>query len=169
MAKKPAPNQLQHLENQITDLDSKFKRALADYQNLEKRHSQDKQNLIRFANENLLHKLLSVLDDLERAQNHLNDSGLGLVISQFYRQLESEGVKAVDSTGKPFNPETMDCTDVVAGEKNQVVKTVIKGYLYHDKVLRPAKVEVGSGMIDSNQQKEKPEALSPSESVNNIN
>lgn len=157
------------LESELSDLDSKYKRALADYQNLEKRHSQEKLNFSRYANETLLRKLLNVLDDLERAQNHLHDLGLDLVITQFIRQLESEGVSILPSTGKPFDPVSMDCAEVVAGEENQVVRTIAKGYLYHEKVLRPAKVEVGGGVSLGNKRGQTLDPKSEASPVNNIN
>ena len=131
--------------DQTQELDAKYKRALADYQNLEKRFAADRANLIKFTNAALLEKLLVIIDDLERAQAYLNDPGLGHVLNQFNRVLESEGVKIIDSDNKPFDPLFMDCAEVVRGEKNIVINTRQKGYQYHDKVLRPARVEVGDG------------------------
>lgn len=136
---------IKKLETQIEQLDAKFKRALADYQNLERRQKEDRQNLVKFSNQILLDKLLPLLDDLKRAEKHLKDTGIQHVINQFNRILESEGVKEIKSTGEAFDPQTMDCTEVVPGKKNQVVKTLVTGYLYHDRVLRPAQVEVGNG------------------------
>ena len=134
-----------HLQNRIQDLENRFKRALADYQNLEKRHANQKKNLIKFANESLLDKLLPLLDDLERAQAHLHDSGLNLIIEQFHHLLTSEGVTPIISDKRDFDPQIMDCVEVVPGPKNKVITTLTKGYYYHDRVLRPARVEVGSG------------------------
>lgn len=143
---KPADkSEITNLKNQVEELNNQFKRALADYQNLEKRHQTDKQAVVKFANEALLDKLLPVIDDLNRAQAHLNDAGLKHIISQLYRVLESEGVKLIESTGKPFDPQIMDCTEVVEGPQDIVVDTPLPGYLYHEKVLRPAQVRVGSG------------------------
>lgn len=133
------------LKDQLAALDDKFKRVLADYQNQQKRHEIQKSLLAKFANESLLDKILPVLDDLERAQSHLNDAGLGHVIKRFSQVLSGEGLSLIDSDGADFDPETMDCAEVVAGPKDKVVRTVSKGYLYYDKVLRPAKVEVGGG------------------------
>ncbi|MEK7525100.1 MAG: nucleotide exchange factor GrpE [Patescibacteria group bacterium] len=133
------------LKEQIASLDDKFKRALADYQNQEKRHEAQRSLLARFANEALLDKILPVLDDLERAQNHLKDAGLGHVLKTFHQVLASEGVTVIESDNTDFDPATMDCAEAVAGEKDKVVKTIAKGYRLFDKILRPAKVEVGDG------------------------
>ena len=143
-SKKTSPK-TNHLQDQLRDLENRFKRALADYQNLEKRHASQKGDLIKFANQGLLDKLLPLLDDLERAQAHLQDSGLELIIDQFRQLLISEGVTPIISDRQIFDPQTMDCAEVVPGPKNKVVTTLAKGYYYHDRVLRPARVEVGSG------------------------
>jgi len=131
------------LKEQVALLDDKFKRALADYQNQEKRHEAQRLLLAKFANEDLLAKILPVIDDLERAQNHLNDAGLGHVLKTFHQLLTSEGLSVIDSDNVDFDPATMDCAEVVAGPKDKIVKTVTKGYRLYDKILRPAKVEVG--------------------------
>ncbi|QHO63260.1 nucleotide exchange factor GrpE [Candidatus Chazhemtobacterium aquaticus] len=145
LSSKKTSSKTIHLQNQIQDLENRFKRALADYQNLEKRHASQKGDLIKFANQGLLDKLLPLLDDLERAQAHLQDSGLELIIGQFRQLLISEGVTPIISDRQIFDPQTMDCAEVVPGPKNKVVTTLAKGYYYHDRVLRPARVEVGSG------------------------
>jgi len=145
LSSKKTSSKTIHLQNQIQDLENRFKRALADYQNLEKRHASQKDDLVKFANQGLLDKLLPLLDDLERAQAHLQDSGLELIIDQFHQLLISEGVTPIISDRQIFDPQTMDCAEVVPGPKNKVVTTLAKGYYYHDRVLRPARVEVGSG------------------------
>lgn len=130
---------------EISELKDKLARTLADYQNQDKRHSAQRIQMVKFANESLLSKFITILDDLDRAQKHLNDAGLGFVIKQINDLLKEEGVTSVDPVGANFDPLTMDCSEVVEGEKDRVVRTSLKGYLYHDKTLRPAKVEVGGG------------------------
>ncbi len=132
-------------KKQILELQDHLKRALADYQNLEKRHQTQKQTYLQYANQGIINKILPIIDDLERAQNHLQDQGLQMVIEQFHQILTSEDVTPIKTKDQLFNPETMDCIEVVAGPKNQVTKTISQGYFYHDQVIRPAKVEVGSG------------------------
>lgn len=138
-------NKTTKLEQEVKDLENKFKRALADYQNQTKRHQASQSDIVKFANESLLDKLLPVLDSLELAQNHLKDQGLKMVLDQFVKIINLEGVEATVSTGEKFNPETMDCAGLVQGKKNQVIHTLVKGYTYQGRILRPAKVEVGSG------------------------
>lgn len=134
------------LEQEVKDLEEKFKRALADYQNQTKRHQTRQADIIKFANESLLDKLLPVLDSLELAQGHLKHKGLQLVLDQFIKVLKSEAVVPIKSDGQDFDPEIMDCSSVVSGKKDKVITTLSKGYLYNDRILRPARVEVGSGI-----------------------
>ena len=131
------------LEKEVKDLENKFKRVLADYQNQTKRHESRQVEVIKFANQDLLDKLLPVLDSLELAQHHLKDTGLNLVIDQFIKVLKLEEVQELKSTGQKFDPQTMDCASLVEGKKDIAINTLVKGYTYYDKVLRPAKVEVG--------------------------
>jgi len=145
MTKIKKASNLKDLQARVGDLEVKWKRALADYQNLEKRVSKDQSDFVKFANAELIDKLLSVLNDFERAVKHLDDSGLNLVFSQFIKLLESEGVKPIEAKGKSFDPETMDCVELVKGKKDQVVAVTEPGYWLKARVLRPAKVKVGSG------------------------
>ena len=129
----------------IKDLELKWKRALADYHNLEKRIDKEKEFFVKFSNAQLLESLLPVLDDLERAEKHLKDQGLSLAINKLKEVLQKEGVEEIKAQGEEFNPELMEATEIVAGLKNRVAETINKGYLLNNKVLRVAKVKVGNG------------------------
>lgn len=149
MARKTLPKQktasAPELTQRVKELEENWKRALADYHNLEKRIGQQQQTFVRIASAALIDKLLGVVDDLERAASHLKDEGLNLVLTQLKAILESEGVRGIATDGEQFNPETMDCSEMVEGQKNTVVKTLQKGYTLNDHVIRPAKVQVGTG------------------------
>jgi len=129
----------------LADLESKWKRALADYHNLEKRIDKEKEAFVKFSNAQLLQNLLPVLDDFERAEQHLKDQGLTLAVNKFKEFLKNEGVEEIKAQGEEFNPHLMEAMEMVNGPKNRVVEVVGKGYLLNDKVLRVAKVKVGSG------------------------
>src|SRR3989338_5337349 len=143
--KKQEKSSAADADQKVRELEENWKRALADYRNLEKRIESQQQAFVRLANAALIDKLLSILDDLERAASHLKDDGLNLVIGKLNGVLDSEGVKAIKSEGEAFNPETMDCTEMVNGPKNAVTETVLKGYSLNDLVIRPAKVKVANG------------------------
>lgn len=143
MAKKK--KEIKILKAKIEELEEKWKRALADYQNLEKRLEKKKEELVKFSNASLIDKLLAVLDSLEKAVDHLKDKGLKLVLEQFKAVLSSEGLSEIKAQGEKFDPKTMDAVEMVKGKRDIVAEVVLKGYLLNNKVLRPAKVKVGRG------------------------
>lgn len=148
MAKKTdkrQPASTEELRSRVRELEENWKRALADYQNLEKRVKQQKEIFVRLATAAVIDKMLGVLDDLERASSHLKDEGLNLVVSRFKGVLESEAVKEIHIEGKDFDPQTMECVEMVPGPKHKVVNIIEKGYTLNDQVIRPAKVQVGKG------------------------
>ncbi len=139
------------LQEQRNDFEEKWKRAIADYQNLEKRLEKERTQVLRIANIMLINKFLEVLDDLERAHDHRDDDeGLEMVIRQFKSVLQSEGVIEMEIEGEEFDPHKMECIETVSREDEDeeiVVEVVKKGYIYQDgqnfeKVVRPAEVVV---------------------------
>jgi molecular chaperone GrpE len=147
--KNKKTTKLSKLESDVQNLEHKFKRVLADYQNQTKRHQTHQAKVVKFANQSLLDKLLPILDSLELAQLHLKDDGIQMIIDQFIRVIELEGVTIINSTNQKFDPNIMDCASLVKGPKDVVTSTLIKGYTYNGETLRPAKVEVGSGHVSS--------------------
>ncbi len=145
MKKKQKNPKLSELQKKVEELTNKWTRALADYQNLEKRVEQERTEFVKFCNASLLDKILIVLDDLERAEKHLKNEGLSLTIDKLHSVLKSEGVEELSALNNKFNPETMDCLELVEGQKNIVIEVIQKGYLLNNKILRPAKVKVGKG------------------------
>lgn len=133
------------LDEKVADLEEKWKRARADYLNLERRIEKEKGRFVKFSNAVLLDKLLPVLDNLERAQKHLKDRGLALALEQMGQVLLAEGVEEIKAKGRKFDPEAMDCLEIVKGKKDIVVAVIDKGYTLNGRVLRPAKVKVGKG------------------------
>ncbi len=127
----------------IAELENNWKRALADYQNLQKRVGEEREEIVRFANSMLILRILPILDNLYLMQKHNDDEGLRMTISEFERILVEEGVEEIDSEGKEFDAEKMDALEMVEGEENKVMEVVQKGYMYKNKVLRPTRVKVG--------------------------
>lgn len=125
------------------DWKNKYVRALADYQNLEKRTHSEKEETRKFAVEVFLRSLLPVVDTLEKAGKHVGDEGLNLGLRELWTILSDFGVTKIETSGKVFNPHEMECIEVVAGEENKVIEELLPGYKLHDKVLRVAQVKVG--------------------------
>ena len=127
----------------LAEIENKWKRALADYANLEKRIIREKEDFIKFSNAQLWEKLLPIIDDLELCEKHLEDEGLNLTIIKLKEILKKEGIIEIKAQGEDFNPQLMEAVEIVPGSKGKVIKVLKKGYLLGEKVLRPAKVNVG--------------------------
>lgn len=138
-------------KKQIEDLTNRWKRALADYQNLEKRYEKEKGDFVQFANANLILKLLVIVSHLEKAAEHFKDEGLNLIIAEFKRLLNSEGLEEIECRGQDFNPEVMEAVEIVKdGESDKVAEVISRGYLLKGKLLLPAKVKVYQGKTENN-------------------
>ena len=137
-------NGIDEMQSQINILTNDWKRALADYQNLVKRFESEKHEVMKFANLNLISKLLPSLDILEMAALHSQDAGVKMAVKQFEDILASENLEAiVPNIGDPFDPNLHDCLEIVKGEpENTLAEIVAKGYKIGDVILRPAKVKV---------------------------
>ena len=136
----------EELEKQLEETANNWKRALADYQNLEKRTGEEKLNFAQFANSQLVLKLLPVLDSLDqlvKLDKFVKDEHLSLVNKQFRDILISEGLEKIEVLGKEFNPQEMECVEVVEGEEGKVMEETRTGYRLKGKILRAALVKVG--------------------------
>lgn len=134
--------------NELEELKARLARALADYDNLVKRLSRERDEITVRANKNMLEDLLPVLDNIDRAQSHLKDQGLGMGLTQFAQVLEKYGVQEIKvEEGLEFDAmrhEAIDSRD--GGVKGQVAEVLVKGFTWRDgSVVRPAKVAVYSG------------------------
>ncbi|MBD3385809.1 nucleotide exchange factor GrpE [candidate division KSB1 bacterium] len=140
------------LKRENEALRDKFMRLAAEFDNFKKRADREKQELIKYSNEDLVTALLPVIDDFERflaaSQENSDDSlleGIEMVYKNLVKILEEQGVKKMVSLGRDFDPEkhealmTAKVSDV---ESNKVVEEHLAGYYYKDKVVRHAKVVV---------------------------
>lgn len=140
MAKEKIKMEQLKIENE--ELNNRLKRTLADYANLERRVQEDREKIIKLANEKLLLELLPILDNLTRAVKNSSDQGLQIILKQFQEVLKSNGVKEITAGGQPFDPNFHEAVEVT-GESGQVVEVLESGYQLGEKVIRPAKVKVG--------------------------
>jgi molecular chaperone GrpE len=136
----------QEENTELSNLENQLKRALADYQNLEKRIASEKSSWILASNRNLLLRLLPGLDSLLLAEKHTQDEGVKLSIKHFLGILENEGVKKIEAIGKDFDPNLMEAITTQEGEDNKVLEEVRSGYMLFETVLRPAQVIVGKSV-----------------------
>lgn len=131
------------LREELEVAENKYRRALADYQNLQKRTQEDRLQWIAGANRDLLLRIMTVLDTLMLAQQHMQDKNLAVSIQQFLDVLKSEGVTRIETVGKKFDPHLMEAIATGEGKEGEVLEELRVGFLLHDKLLRAAQVKVG--------------------------
>lgn len=143
------PGQSQDPKDQkIRDLESNWRRALADYKNLERRVNEERASVMAFSNLLLLERLIPVLDNLENLCAHLKDQGLDIITKELRNLIMDEGVEEIKALDASFDPTTMEASEVVEGEDGKVMEVVNKGYKLQDKVIRPARVKVGKKKLE---------------------
>lgn len=134
-----------------------WQRAQADLENYRKRAEQERSETVKFGTTTLILDLLPVLDDLERALASVPDglvgdewvNGIELVYRKFRTVLEERGVSEIKALGGPFDPYYHEAVMQGEGEEGMVVEEFQKGYMVHDRVVRPARVKVGAGGEES--------------------
>ena len=153
-ADSPLAQQLEQAEQKASENYDKLLRVSADFDNYKKRTAREMQELVKYANEKLIKELLVVVDNLERAidsasgrydENDPLIQGMHLTLNETIKILERHQVKSVASLGEPFDPsyhQAMMQEEVEDQPPNTVVKELQKGYLIHDRLLRPALVAV---------------------------
>ncbi len=137
-----------------------WQRAQADFINYKRRSEQERQEFNTYANANLILSLLPVVDDMERAldavppkyQKHDWVEGVRLVAHKFKTILEGQGVKEIKAVGEAFDPKFHEALRQDKGEEGIVIEEFQKGYMMHDKLLRPARVVVGNGDVDTKEE-----------------
>ena len=141
------------LEAQVKEWHDKFLRKAAEFENYKRRTENDQFNLINYAAESFITKLLPVIDDFERSLQHIDDDssidavkkGIKLVYEKLLKVLDEQGVKKMNVKGEPFN---VDYHDALIQQKDDsvpphtILEEIERGYLYRDKVIRHAKVIV---------------------------
>jgi molecular chaperone GrpE len=148
-----AETKIAELEAQVKDWQDKLLRKAAEFENYKRRTENDQFNLINYAAESFIVKLLPIVDDFERSMEHIDDidnnksvkEGIKLVYEKLLKLLNEQGVKKMQTKGEPFN---VDYHDALMQKKDDsvpshtVLEEVESGYLYRDKVIRHAKVIV---------------------------
>lgn len=131
-----------------------WRRTAAEFQNFRKRQERERQELVRSGNAQLLMRLLPVLDDLQRAAQHVPEelrdnewvNGILMIERKLWSVLEQAGVQPIEAEpGRFFDPHLHDAVLAEPSEtipSGQIISELERGYKLHDRVLRPAKVKV---------------------------
>jgi len=138
----------------ISELNDKYIRLHADFENFRRRTNKEKSELIMYGNKDLILKILPVYDDFERALELMEKAdnkeaiveGIKLIFNKFKGILQQAGLKEIDAKGKEFDPEIHDAITKIHASpdmKGKVVDSLEKGYTLNDKIIRHSKVVVG--------------------------
>jgi len=144
---------LEEKEENIKILQDKLLYLQADFENFKKLKIKEKQEILMFGNEILIRQLLPVLDNLERALEHVSktedfksiEEGVEITLNEFLKVLEKSGVTRVDALGKKFDPNIHEALyqeerdDV---EPDTIVSEFQKGYMLNGRLIRPSRVSV---------------------------
>ena len=149
---KKEKEKIKELEEQVNTWKNKYYQAYADMDNLRKLMEKDHQQMVKYRGQGFLEALLPVFDNFYMAfkvkpsDPTLNAycKGFEMIYNQMVNSLESEGVKEIlPEIGSKFDHNTMQAVDVVDGDKDDIVVNVAnKGYMYKDRLVRPAMVVV---------------------------
>ena len=131
------------LLQEVETYKAKYLRALADYQNYERRMSNEVIRITERANVQLILKLLMFLDDLERAEIFVKDKNLSHIKDSFFHMLEAQGLEEIKVIGTEYDPVSAEVVGLIPGEKDGIVVEVTrKGYAFHGSIIRVAQVKV---------------------------
>ena len=141
---------------------NRLKYLQADFENYQKRVKREQEELVKRGSEQLIVKLLGVVDDLERAieasksssDKEVLVSGVEIVLKQLQATLAEEGLSQIEAVGKPLDPELHEAIATVETDQypeNIIVRVLRKGYSLNGKVIRPSMVEVATKRAVSTQ------------------
>lgn len=129
----------------------RLQRLQAEFENFRKRTEKERLEILKNANEDLIIKLLSVLDNFELALKNINDKGVSMIYSELHSILEKEGLKTIETKGK-FNPKKHEVLIQEAGEEDEnILEEIQKGYTLNNKVIKASKVKISKVMENKNE------------------
>lgn len=144
---------LEQLEAALQEQKEKYLRLYAEFDNFKRRTAKERIELIQTAGKEVIQGLLEVMDDMDRAEKQMNKSddinmvreGVQLVFHKLRSNMQSKGLKEMESIGREFNPDLHEAiTEIPSpGNEGKVIDQVEKGYYLNDKIIRFAKVVVG--------------------------
>ena len=152
-----APVNLVDAREQIDELNARVLRLTADYDNYRKRAQREKEDVRQFSNQDLLEKLLPVLDNFEMAITAVKEAdpsikdGVQMIYDQLYAVLKDSGMEPIDAMGEVFDPnlhEALSQEETANVNEGTVVQQVQRGYKLNERLVRPARVVVAKAPVD---------------------
>lgn len=149
--KKKKASEMDELRVKLEEMTETAKRAMADMQNMKRQSENEKREIIIMANAGLTKQLLTPLDNLHRALEHIPQGaedwaeGVTMSIKQIDNTLKEAGLEEIAAEGENFNPDFHEALIQGPGPQNTIIEVLEKGYKIGDRVIRHAKVKVGNG------------------------
>jgi molecular chaperone GrpE len=148
---------IQALETQIKEKEQKYLYLYADFENYKKRVLKERADLLKFGWESAAREIIEIVDNLERALEHMPKSpnssetlqqGLRMVLNQFKAALEKQGIQQIDTgKDKSFDPNLHEAVAHLDSDQpeGKIIREETRGYTLHGRLLRPSRVVVSSG------------------------
>jgi len=141
---------LSEKEEEIEEYISHLQRLQADFENYKKQKEKQETEIIEYANEKLILKLIDVLEDMERAMDNCKNikdfkEGLNLIYKKFDGILKKEGLRRIPAKGEKFDPfkhEAIQTENHKKYKNGEIIQEISKGYMLKDKIIKPSLVKV---------------------------
>ena len=158
---KEMETRLESVEQEAKEAHDRFLRVSAEFENYKKRSAREMDEFRKFANESLIREMLTVVDNLERALNSSNNDnqanshiaeGVDMTLKEILKVFEKFNVKPIEALGKPFDPNFHQAAmreETNERPENTVLNELEKGYMIHDRLLRPAMVVVSMPKVNT--------------------
>jgi len=153
---------ISELEEKIKSLQDTLLRKVAEFENYKRRTENDQLNLLKYAAESFILKILPVYDDLGRSVSHIDESnqdslkdGIKLVFDKFTKILDDQGIEKLETEGKEFDVEYHEALMQQPSKDvphNTILNEVEAGYVYKDKVIKHAKVVVSQEIVEESKE-----------------
>lgn len=162
--KEKKKDKVTKLEEEVKDLKDQLLRNAAELENFKKRMMQERINDRKYASTNLLHDLLTPLDQFDKVVNMETDNdllknfliGFKMINDQFMNVLESEGVKEIEALNQMFDPKVHHAVEKTSDKEKDngiVLEVLQKGYMYKERILRPSMVKVNEWSEENGEDK----------------
>ncbi|OGE74419.1 MAG: nucleotide exchange factor GrpE [Candidatus Doudnabacteria bacterium RIFCSPLOWO2_02_FULL_42_9] len=147
---------LEELQEKNLELLNNWKKTAADFENFKRRNEENKKEILEFAKELTVSKLMPSLQNLEQVLKYAPSdetykdwvTGLKATIMQLEKDMEELGLKKIKTVGEQFDPTMHEAIEEVEGEEGQIIKEIQPGFILNTKVIIPAKVAVGKQSIN---------------------
>ena len=158
---KEMETRLESVEQEAKEAHDRFLRVSAEFENYKKRSAREMDEFRKFANESLIREMLTVVDNLERALNSSNNDnqanshiaeGVDMTLKEILKVFGKFNVKPIEALGKPFDPNFHQAAmreETNERPENTVLNELEKGYMIHDRLLRPAMVVVSMPKVNT--------------------